>query len=284
MTARFLEVTVEQYHADPCEQPSLSSSIAHELIDRSPLHAWQIHPKLGGHRREASASMTDGTLIHALLLGQGEERIAVLDVPDFRTNAAKDARDKALAEGKCVVKKSDYDAALVVVDVLRERIAAQGIKLDGSSEEKIEWTQQTDEGAILCRGMLDHLKLQQGRNPRATIYDVKTCRSAALPAVQRHLLDYGCDIQEAAYRAGISKVVPEVTGRVEFVFLFCEIELPCDVTPVTLDGRFRHMGEAKWDRACWMWAHCLSSGKWPGYVSQITQVEPPPWALGPEGP
>jgi hypothetical protein len=46
-TARFLDVSTAEYHADPCAQPSLSASIARELIHKSPLHAWQVHPKLG---------------------------------------------------------------------------------------------------------------------------------------------------------------------------------------------------------------------------------------------
>src|SRR5438132_1009339 len=95
MTARFLDCTQAEYFADPCEQPSLSVSIATELILRSPLHAWQIHPRLGGLRRPTTEAMENGTLIHALLLGKGENRIAVLDVKDFRTNAAKEARDAA---------------------------------------------------------------------------------------------------------------------------------------------------------------------------------------------
>src|SRR4051794_7079341 len=112
--ARFLDVTADEYHADPCEQPSLSVSIATEMTRRSPLHAWQLHPKLGGLRREPTSAMDDGTLIHALLLGKGLDRVAVFDVPDFKKKAAQEARDSATAEGKCVVKKSDFDSAIDV--------------------------------------------------------------------------------------------------------------------------------------------------------------------------
>ena len=36
----------DAYHADPCPGPSLSSSVAKLMLDRSPLHAWHAHPRL----------------------------------------------------------------------------------------------------------------------------------------------------------------------------------------------------------------------------------------------
>jgi len=279
VAGRFLDVTPEQYHRDPCERPSLSASIATELVQRSPLHAWQIHPKLGGLRRTATEALTDGTLIHALLLGAGEERIAVLNVSDFRTNFAKAARDAALLAGKAVVKAADYEAAKEVVEILKKRIAKLDIAFDGVSEQAIEWTEPTDDGEVLCRGMLDHLVLRCGAVTTATVYDVKTIRSGDDRTVQRHILDYGYDIQDAAYRSAVGAVVPEACGRIELVFVFVELEPPYEVRADPLNGMFRHIGRSKWDHACRVWARCLATKNWPGYSGRITDIEPPPWAL-----
>ena len=41
-----LGVIEAEYHADPAPEPSLSRSLAHTLLTRSPRHAWQAHPRL----------------------------------------------------------------------------------------------------------------------------------------------------------------------------------------------------------------------------------------------
>ncbi len=43
-----LSVPSAVYFADPAAQPSLTQSIAKILIEKSPLHAWHEHPRLGG--------------------------------------------------------------------------------------------------------------------------------------------------------------------------------------------------------------------------------------------
>lgn len=78
------------YHSDRCDEwianpgdyaPRLSRSIAVTLLSRSPLHAWHQHPKLGGGLAETpTRSLEGGSLIHALLLGEGP-KIEVAMIP-----------------------------------------------------------------------------------------------------------------------------------------------------------------------------------------------------------
>ena len=268
--ARRLDCDVASYHADPCEEPSLSQSTAAILVNRSPLHAWQQHPRLGGTRR-SSGAMDTGTLIHSLVLGKGGEKVCVIDVDSFRTKAAKEERDAALAEGKVVMKAAEYAEAEGVATAIIERLASYGINLDaGEQEVKVEWR----EGDVLCRGMLDALDVGE-----RTIYDLKTSRSADLHTCQTHILKYGYDIQGAAYRSAVGKLYPELVGRLKFVLLFAELEPPYAVTSLELDPAFRALGESKWQRAVATWAECLRLGQWPGYVRKTTLVTPPFWAL-----
>ena len=63
------EIPATEYHADPCPEPSLSASVARTLIDRSPLHAWMQHPKLGGQQEEKPAArMSLGSAAHSVIL------------------------------------------------------------------------------------------------------------------------------------------------------------------------------------------------------------------------
>lgn len=274
MTARILDVTRAEYFADPCETPSLSSSIARVMNSQSPLHAWQEHPRLGGGGEDSSTKATDnGSLLHSLILEDNADEFVVIDVADYKTKAAQQQRDEAIEEGKTPVKIAEYNQALVVALQLRKRIEDIGIKLTGQSEIKVEWTEQFgNEDPVLCRGMMDHLVAP-------TIYDLKITRAADLKSISRHIIEYGYDIQGAAYSSALSKLQPRFVGRTDFILVFAEAEKPFAVTPVRFDGQLRRLGELKWEFACMRWAQCLRTGVWPGYVDQITSIEAPPWAL-----
>ena len=279
MTARVLDVTTAEYHRDPCATPSLSASIARELVKRSPLHAWQIHPRLGKQPREASKDMDTGSLLHALLLGEGLEEFAVLSFGNFTTKAAKEARDEAEARGKIVVLERDYLELMGTSAILRERIQDTGIFLtDGVGELKVEWTETLrDAEPVLCRGMMDHVRFDGVERP--TIYDLKSTRSGDLHSVAKHIIEYGYDIQRAAYVSALGKLHPEARGRIDFVDVFFETSAPYAVTPIRLDGQFQNLGEIKWERAVRAWSNCLRTNHWPGYVDGITPIEAPAWAF-----
>jgi hypothetical protein len=194
--ARFVEDEEEDAPDGPIR---FSSSCASTLVQRSPLHAWQEHPRLGGVPREPSESMEDGTLVHALVLNAGLDKIAVLDVNDFRTNAAKEKRDAALAEGKSVVKLTDFNLAKVIAAKITKRIEDYGIDIGaGWSERKIEWTEETPDGELVCRGKPDHVIVKRDAES-IDVLELKTIRSAAVPSCQRSI-----ECQRSGRRSGSS--------------------------------------------------------------------------------
>jgi hypothetical protein len=269
VTARILTCTTAEYMADPCETPSLSASIAKRIIHQSPLHAWQYHPRLGGTRSNATAEQDTGTLLHALLLNQPMEGFAIAPFSDFRKNIAKEWRDAAESMGKIVVKEDEFAEAKRLADSIRHQCSERGIEFSGESEVKVEWTESTSDGPVLCRGMMDRLLPKR-------ILDLKSCARADLQSCAQAVVRYGYDIQGAAYRSA-SKALLGVSRP--FVLVFFEKEPPYAVTPVTLNGQFENLGEVKWERACRTWARCLRENVWPGYVSEVTPIEAPPWAL-----
>lgn len=277
-TNAFHRIDAATYHADPCETPSLSASIAKVLVDQSPKHAYLAHPKLGGHRWDATGAQDTGSLIHALMLGKSAP-IEVIDAKDFKTKAAQEARDDAKAAGKLPVTEPAFLKLRSVATTLLTTLSDEyGIRLIGESELAAIWEDSTDGGApVLCRGMLDHLI-----ESRAVIYDIKTISSAHPDKCSRQMSEYGYDVQWAAYTSALRMIRPSFAGREDFVFLFCEVEPPYCVTPVRPSGEFRHLGEIRWARAKRTWAECLRTGKWPGYATSILSIEPPPWALSRE--
>ena len=274
MTATILNVSESEYRADPLSVPSLSASIAKVLIMESPAHAYDIHPKLGNRARKPSAAMDEGTLIHTLLLGKGTQ-IAIIDAPDFRTKAAQEARDGAIAAGRLPVIRRKWEDAQGVVEQIRERIAAFGIRLDGMAELALKWDEPGEDGEpVACRGRLDHVDLESG-----FILDIKKTESANPRKIARHMIDYGYDIQWAAYTRALQMLKPELQGRVEMVFLFVELEPPYVVVPAKPSGLLREFGLKRWDRAVRLWERCLRTKEWPGYVTETAILDPPAYVM-----
>jgi hypothetical protein len=274
VTAHLLTVTDAAYFADPCSVPSLSQSIANILISQSPMHAYAAHPKLGNIPRKPTDATDEGTLLHALLLGKGMEKIDIIDHDDYRTNKAKEARDNALAQGLIPIKRKDFDGIQSALTQIQANIKAAGVSLVGMNEVAFEWEESGADGPVICRGKMDVVRPELGE-----IIEVKKTRNANPESLRRHFTEYGYQIQHAAYVSCIKKLVPELAGRVRFQLVFIELDPPYAVTIAEPSGAMRELGQRQWDRAVRTWERCLKTNVWPGYGGQVVRLEPMPWML-----
>jgi hypothetical protein len=273
--AAWVDCTPEEYHR-PTGPPRLSQSLAHTIISRSPMHARRMLDREGDRD---TASKDQGSIVHALLLGKGKGHVILTDpdgVPfkDRRTKAARETEAKARAAGLVPVLQHEAAPMLALATKIRDRLWEDfAIELDGESERAIHWTERAAVGTpVPCRGMLDHWHFE-----RRTIYDLKIVKSAHPTACRRHVIEYGCDIQRAAYVRAVEQVHPELAGRVSFVLLFGEVGTGA-VTPVHLRGEMAQIGALKWQRAIDTWARCLAADRWPAYVREpVTFYEAKPW-------
>ena len=88
------DISAADYHADCCPEPSLSASVAQLLLKRSPRHAWYAHPGLNPNFQPENKKQFDlPTAVHAMLLERDQNRIFVIDARDYKTKAAREARD-----------------------------------------------------------------------------------------------------------------------------------------------------------------------------------------------
>lgn len=265
-TAKILHVSTAEYHA----RPGLSASIAKTLLSRSPLHAKTEHGK------PPTDAMDRGSVVHRLVLGAGKD-FAIIPFDDYRTKAAKEARDKARADGLVPIKEEAFAEAVAIAESVRAQLTKRGILLDGASELAIEWTEDSPSGPVLCRGMLDHVWTGDGR-----ILDLKITENASPSFVERNAENLGYAIQEAAYRRALTALRPDHAGRVEFLFAFAEAEAPYEMNLCRGDGVFRELGERRWLRAVHAWGACVATNIWPGYGSGVNPLSPPGWALARE--
>jgi hypothetical protein len=219
--------------------------------------------------------MTEGSLLHALLLGDADS-IAIIDVKDWRTKAAKVWKAATIANGVSPVLKHEHDAALVLAERLRDKFLERGYDIrEFAHEVTIVWDETASDGTkVRCRGRVDALDLETAR-----VLDLKSTASAGATGIAKSCISYGYDVQHAAYVSAIETLRPELAGRVEYDWLFFETTPPYAVTPATPDGTMRELGESKWRRAVEIWAHCLRSATWPEYTAEKIFVPAPMWAL-----
>ena len=269
------DMSEADYFADPCPEPSLSHSIARLLIGRSPKHAAAAHPRLEGEMAEtSSAAMDEGSIVHKLLLGRGSEFVA-LPFDDWRTKAAKDARDEAKANGLIPILFPRLDALRTSADAMAKQIAqhpdCQAFFAPGDSEVVMAWR----EGRAWCRGLIDRLP----DDPAAPIFDLKTTAKSAAPADwERSLIRDYCT-QEAFYRRGWRALGS--TDR-PFLFIVAEREPPYGVSVMACGASLQDYAERRITRAIALWQRCMTTNEWPGYPAMTAYVEAPPYLLDAE--
>ncbi len=265
------------YHADPCPEPSLSHSVAVALLDRSPAHAYAMHPRFGGESEfETDSKMDIGKAIHAGLT-RTPAALAIVDAPDWRTKAAKDQRASAHAEGKVPLLRHQFEDVRRAIDTATAQIqthpdiAPHWFEDAGLGEQTRGWREARDGVAFWCRARIDWLPAVVG-----PFYDLKTTAGSADPDTwSKRLFDGGYDVQAAFYRRGLRAVGFRDVTEARFVVL--EQSPPHALSVIALDPHALAMAEEKVERALDLWAHCLKTGAWPGYPNRICYAEAKPW-------
>lgn len=321
--ARVLDVTPEQYHRLPGLSPSLATALMGSCLEKARYKYErdvavesvdagddsdedsddEPDAKVAGEKQKR---LDRGNALHALLLGKGEERIAV--IPDsllsgknraISSDKAKAWRDAAIAEGKAVVKEQAMGAFVRVVDAVRGRLAAAGYVLEGRSEMVIAWWEPTPVGPILCRTMIDHvvllatdgLTVDLGEPPftikpaTALAYEVKFPDDCHPDRSERSAEQLGYHIAAAARLRALNALLPSLAGRIQYRYLICEPHRPYSFWTPTCTGSYLDVGNRRWSSAVAQWSRGLKSGRWTGYHDDIMrqQIDLLPWVKRNEG-
>lgn len=276
-------MTEEQYHADPCATPSASASILKRALPLgagygTARHMWHNHPRLNPPDPEAEdegkKSFDLGSAFHALILGKGAE-LVVIEAKDYRTSAAKEAREAAYKAGKQPVLKEQYERALkmrsAAVGQIRIRKELASAMNNGRPERVLIWIEETQGGPVMCRAQLDWIPDKGEAFP-----DWKTTATGAGPeAYGRTFFNLGADIQDAFYRRGIKAVL----GRdAHLIFPVIEVAEPHCMMVHRASLGAHHWAARKVQWALNLFGLCLHEGVWPGYPVETAWQELPNWA------
>lgn len=268
------KIPLEEYHADPCEIPSLSRSTIIDLLSRSAAHAWFNHPRLNPNfqKDEGEKKFDIGQAAHSLLL-EGLDNVAVIEAEDWRTKMAKEKRDEAREQGKFPLLLYQYEEVKIMVESAHRQIFActelgiADLQLDGDSELSYIWQEEETWLRVRPDWVSQDHKL---------IFDYKTTGISVNPSeLARHIVNMAYDVQDSLYSRGV-KAVHGVDPK--FIFIFQEIEKPYFCSFIGLPPEFMEMGKQKVEYGIFLWQECMSRNEWPPYPNRVCWIDLPAWA------
>lgn len=268
------KISNEEYHNDPCLDPSLSRSSIGDLLFKSPAHCAFNHPRLNPNFvKENDRKFDLGTAAHAILL-EGIESIHVIDAGDYRKKEVKEERENAIKEGKAVLLAEQYYRALKMVAEAGlaigncKELGISDLSKDGQAELSYLWKEDN----AWIRARPDWIS-----NDKKLILDYKTTEGSANPSEwARVAISNGYDIQAALYSRGV-KALDAVEPK--FVFVVQEAYDPFLCSFISLPPDFLAMGKQKVEYGIYLWRKYLMLDQWPGYPNKVAWIDPPAWAL-----
>lgn len=262
------DIAEDVYHADPVPDGSLSVSGAKKLLPPSCpaiFHHQRRHPK------PRTRAMDFGTVAHSLILSKGQDT-EIIDAPDYRTKAAQQLRDKAIAAGRVPMLTHEWHKALSVEAAVRDDDDAGPLFDSGDAEQSMFWTDP--EWDIWLRSRMDWLTYFD----MPTIVDLKTASDASPGKFARSVHDYGYYMQDPWYRDGLAAILGCNPDDIDFVFVVVQTTEPHLVMTYRLDDAAVALGRECNRIAREKYRDCTEAGVWPKWSHDITPLALPPYA------
>lgn len=270
-------MTDEEYHSDPVEGGSLSSTGAKALL-RSPAHyKWQQE------NRVDKATFDIGHAVHSMVLGVGLDIVAIPEEMLASNGAAstKEAKEfiaKSRENGQVPLKADVVaECKALTESVLAHPLARALLESTGKAEQSI-FAQDPATGVWL-RARADYLNDNMLDHP--VIVDLKTSVSADPRDFGRSAADFGYDIQSEWYQHVLG--LARGDKNVNFRFIVVEKSAPYLVSVIELDAEYAAIGRVRMRRAIDTFKECVDKNEWPGYPETANLVGPPTWLAYDEG-
>lgn len=263
-------ISADAYHADPCVEPSLSSSIAKLLVTpgTTPLHAWTESARLNpDHEPDEQEKFDLGKACHSLILRDPQE-FEIIDAANWKKDVHQAARASARAAGKIPLLAHQFiDASKMAVEARRQldkHEEGRNFFVSGKPEMTMVWR----EGDVLCRARVDW-------QPNDGVYwpDYKSTAASADPdSWQRTAYGMGADIQAAFYLRGFRALGFD---KARFRFAVQENYKPFALSVVGLMPGALDLADRKVERAIAVWRECRRTNAWPAYPRRTAWIDAP---------
>lgn len=262
----YLAIEENEYHADPTESGSLSSTEAKRVLDSPATYRW-----IRDHGQESNPAFDLGHVVHGIVLGEGlDVAVYPADVLSSSgaptTKAAREFAAQARSEGRALVKQADYDKAVAMADAVLTHPAAGPLFVQGDPE--VSAFAPDPETGVWMRGRFDWLSENM-------IVDLKTTADPRPSAFARSVVNYGYDLQREWYRT--LHRLTQGGEAPDFLHVVVGKEAPYLVGVYRFDPLFEEIGKAKVRTALDTYAQCVKWDQWPGLPEQVTTLDAPSW-------
>lgn len=266
-----------EYRSDDINQRDTIETVKGKAISKSLIcdfiadpSAWKNSPP-----KVQTGAMKGGSLLDCLLTTPHEfdDRYAVSIYDEFRTKESKSWRDEMEAEGRQVLKQSEFDSAQAQLKAIRSKLESAAL-LDGA-QFQVAFRHATAY-PFASKGLIDILP-----DDDETIVDLKTCEPSALESkrsLARHIFDWGYHIQAGAYCEGMA--IASGIERTQFKFIFVTSKPPFRVAFVSLPFPAISYGADLYRAGAKRFAECLESNKWPSIWDGEVEIDLPEYAYG----
>lgn len=251
------DLTDAEYFA----HPGLSHSDCTLLMECPARYRWYKD----GNGRPYKPEFEFGHVVHELVLGAGGG-IEVIDAADWRTKAAKEARDAALADGRAPVLTHEFAEAKACAAAVRSHpLAAKLLDHLDHAEVAAVW----DDGDVPRKAKLDGIAGRFG-------VDLKTSQDASTAAFGRSAGKYAYASQQAYYEDALRDAFG--IDDPKFVFVVVEKYPPYLTNVIELDAYDVELGARRNRAAIDLYRRCRDTNTWPAYGDGLNVAQLPRWA------
>ena len=274
----------EDYHADPCKHPSLSSTMANTLIEKTEIEAFNQSKRLNPEVKDKKSDPMDlGTMAHELILQKKQDTFVINEAFDaWRSDAAKSWKKTIEDQGK-IALNANTKGKVVQVEAMRDALFEQlkdhkdysGILQKGRGEVA---GFAFDDG-IWKRAKFDFIDdYKQPEHPEVDILvDYKTTGLTFDKWEKGELWgDGGKYIQNPHYRS----VYEAITNRkCKFIWVVQRTVEPFLVRIYEIDDGYVEEVTLRYQQAVLKFKNCVANNIWRGEVPYTFHSYPPTWTL-----
>lgn len=274
MLIGMVENSNSEYHAGD----GVSVSDLKVLMEKSPLHLWAQKYDPNRQPQKQTEALMLGTAIHCAVLEPDEFPYRFAVMPEGINASSKIGREliKELQdEGKTPLTQEQY---LVVTNTSasarRNPVVKYLLDKGGISERSIYW--RDPETGVLCKMRPDYMIEPCAEFPDGIMFDLKSAEDASPAGFAKGAYNYRYHQQADWYTSGFqqtygtSKRPPFLFGAFEKLPPFAGKVYPASVRQIEL-GRILNR------RGLLILAECQRTGIWPGYDTDLTPLDLPPW-------
>jgi exodeoxyribonuclease VIII len=261
----YYDISNEEYHSGD----GISKSGLWTIGTKTPAHFKFPPPK--DTSAQARATKDFGTAVHTAILEPEKLETSVYRGPADRKGNKWTDCVKAFEAGLqgMPLTEEAYDRVLTIRDrVHSDNFVNQLLTCgDGVNEAT---------GYVIdpVTGQKRRVRPDRYRRDLNLIIDVKTTESAMPDAFARSVINYGYHAQEAYYTDAWQDLDQPVDG---FLFLAWEKKSPFAFALFELPPEIVEEGRAIMRRSLNIYHECQTTGRWPGYASEVQQLQFKRW-------